>query len=154
MQARLEGTPVHDQTIRRWALYHAKLIGLTEFKAWLQWINKFKKGFGFSSRKICLFTSVKKQCEAEQTINKGVECLLDFVDNIYSKFDASKIFNTDQSGFNYTPLPNRTLSFKGEKNYDSCNRSIKRSNSFLYYPTGFFYGGKIDIVNADLPPGS
>ncbi|EFN60757.1 hypothetical protein EAG_00777, partial [Camponotus floridanus] len=52
MQARLEGIPVHDQTIRRWALYHAKIIGLTDFIASLQWVNKFKGSFGFSSRKI------------------------------------------------------------------------------------------------------
>jgi hypothetical protein len=110
MQARLEGITIHDQTIRRWTLYHAKLIGLIDFKASLQWVNEFKKRFGFSSRKICLFTSVKKQREAEETMNKGVQFHLDFVDNIYSKFDASEIFNTDQSGFNYTPLANRTLS--------------------------------------------
>lgn len=48
-------------------------------------------------------------------MNKGVEFHLDLVDNIYSKFDAVKIFNIDQSEFNYTPLFNRTLSFTGKK---------------------------------------
>lgn len=115
MQARLEGIPVHDQTIQRWALYHVKLIRFIDFTASLQWVNKFKKSFGFLSRKICLFTFIKKQHEAEKNMNNGVEFHLDFIDNIYSKFDASEIFNTDQSGFNYTPLSNRTLSLTGEK---------------------------------------
>jgi len=34
---------------------------------------------------------------------------------VYSKYKKEQIFNTDQSGFNYTQLRNRTLSFKGEK---------------------------------------
>jgi len=134
-------------------LYHAKIIGLTDFKVSLQWVNKFKESFGFSSRKICLFTSVKKQCEAEQTMDKGVEFHFDFVDNIQSNFDASEIFNTDQSGFNYTPLSNRTLSTKNEKITTVVIPQLN-TRSFLYYSTGSFYGGKIDVTNADLSPGS
>jgi len=114
-KARSEGVPIHDEDIRRWALFQANQIGFVGFKATITWVQTFKRKFHISSRKIVVFSSVKKQADVDKTIDRGVEFHLDFLDNIYPKYQPSEIFNTDQSGFNYTPLGNRTLSLTGEK---------------------------------------
>ena len=113
-EARDAKSPVHDSDIRRWALHRAEEIGLLNFVASPVWVNRFKRKYRISSRKICKFTSFRKEVEREEIENQAIEFLLKFQDD-YANFPRDKIFNSDQCGFRYTEMGNRTLSHTGEK---------------------------------------
>lgn len=123
ISARETRSPVHDIDIRRWALFKAEQINLTNFVASHGWVNRFKRVFRISSRKICKFTSFRNYNRREEIENEGVELLLKFNDS-YLEFPRHLIFNSDQSGFRYCHLGNRTLSHTGEKYTDVAVRSM------------------------------
>lgn len=108
-------SPVHDSDLRRWALSKSNELKLDNFVASHSWLNKFKNKFRISSRKVSKFVSVKSSRNSEEIENESVELILKFNDIYKENFEPTEILNTDQSGFRYHHLGNRTLSFKGEK---------------------------------------
>lgn len=126
---------VHDSDIRLWALYAANKVKLDGFTASNNWINKFKSQFRISSRKICKFVSVKNLRDQETIENEAVKVLINFENSNRNKFKPSKIFNSDQSGFRYCHLGNRTLSFLGEKQSEGMVNSINpTTHSYTIQP--------------------
>ena len=114
-EARSNGVIVHDRTIRSWALLRARELAFTNFHASHWWINKFKRVYRIASRRIVKFVTYKQQRNQEEIEDEAIELLLDFQDNVFTKYDPTEVFNTDQSGFNYIVHTNRTLSNVGEQ---------------------------------------
>ena len=57
--ARARGIPVHDRTIRSWALLKARELFLRSFKASPRWVQLFKAKYRISSRKMVKFVSYR-----------------------------------------------------------------------------------------------
>ena len=72
------------------------------------WLERFKDRHCLSFKTIC--------GEAAAVDGDAVEDWKDSVlKKILSRFDASNVFNLDETGLFYRLLPDKTLSFKGEK---------------------------------------
>lgn len=79
------------------------------------WLANFKKTYRISSRKIVKFTTKSSVNSNEETEDLAIEFLLDFQDNIKPHFEEREVLNSDQSGFRYHHLCNRTLSHTNER---------------------------------------
>ena len=133
--ARARGIPVHDRTLRSWALMKARELSVTRFKASERWIQQFKAKYRISSRKIVRFVSYRHQ-QTQDEIKEAVQELLnDYVRTVRTRFDPSEVFNTDQSGFNYIVHTNRTLSYTGERTTHGAVSSVNAlTHSYAIQP--------------------
>lgn len=113
--ARSAGKPVHDRTLRTWAISKAREMDLINFKASEKWLKNFKQKYGISSRKITKITTVNRQRDQEEIIDRSLEFIFEFNEQILPIYLPNQILNTDQSGFRYVHFGNRTLSKIGEK---------------------------------------
>ena len=114
--ARDLGIIVHDTTLRMWALWKARelQIPLENFKASHWWVNKFKRMYRISSRKITKFVSFNHQRNWEDIQSAAAALIQDYMVNVRTQVDPNSTYNTDQSGFSYNVHTNRTLSHTGE----------------------------------------
>jgi hypothetical protein len=120
--ARDQFLAVHDRDIRRWAIQKSKEIDL-EFLASNTWLWLFKQRNRIVARKITKYIT-QKDIAGFETLQQVAN---DFVHSAKLEFigvESSKIFNTDQSGFNYELAANRTLSNRGEKSTLALVKSV------------------------------
>jgi len=115
-ESRQDHKPVHDSDIQKWAVAKAtEFPGFREkFTASRSWILKFKRKRRIRSRKITKL--VKKRDNASQELLlKRAEDFRKVIRDLEPTYEPSQIWNTDQIGFQYEYMSQRTLSFKGEK---------------------------------------
>ncbi len=108
---------MHDRDIKRWALKKAKKLNLHSFKASDTWVCDFKKRHNICIRKVTKFVTNTPLKDINEIFKIGKE----FADKMKSKLknskiNSNKIFNFDQSGFNYEQTSGRTLAKKGDRN--------------------------------------
>lgn len=133
--ARSNRIPIHDIDIRRIAKEKASEINFDEFKASTHWLNEFKRRFNIVSRKITkiitktsLYNSEERSAQKQEFRNK--------VRNAIIKYGARRVYNSDQSGFNYEIHSGRTLNPRGDKNVESIVQSVhSTTHSYTIQPT-------------------
>jgi len=85
-----------------------------KFAASDTWIFEWKKLCGITSRKIQKMVSFKLIRNNEDLIDAVTKFREEFKQKS-SSYDPRFIYNTDQTGFRYEVVGNRTLSYKGER---------------------------------------
>ena len=116
---------VHDVDLNNWVLAAAEIVGLKDFKVGKTFITTFKKTFRISSRRIAKFVT-KKTMDDDSQIQQKAQKFVSEIHVYKSQHDSShdRVWNTDQSGFNYDMVSARTLSHQGEKDTHSLIRSM------------------------------
>ena len=113
-----EGIDIHDSDIQIWAAeVSAELANVYPFEASSRWVQKFKKQYGITSRKITAYVSQM----SFQDSDKVKQSADNFVRKIKllmqeRNIQSDHVFNFDQSGFNYEMTRNRTLAMRNAKN--------------------------------------
>lgn len=101
---------VRDSDIRIWtSVFLAELDNVYRFQASLLWVQKFKKQYGITSRKITAYVS---KMEFQDSV-KVRQSAVDFVNRIKSWMQEQdlqnrQVFNFDESSFNYEMTLNET----------------------------------------------
>lgn len=115
-EARAQFKPIHDITIRRWALERAsEFPGVRQqFSASSRWVQYFKNKHHITSRKVTKVVS-KRNIRSMEEIVASVENFRAEIQQLQPSYDLANIWNTDQIGFNYEYIDTRTLSWTGEK---------------------------------------
>lgn len=124
-EARAKLQPVHGRTIQRWARQQAQRLNISEFSASNSWLKVFKKRFGVVSRKVTNYMGRSELSKAPELASRLIE-----FKGLYNRtcrfFNRSRIYNFDQTGFQYELSNLRTLSLNGERDteliLDSRNR--------------------------------
>ena len=114
IRARESHLPVHDIDLQIWAINAAKALNLENFSASEFYIRSFKNRNKIRSRKITKLVSRVTELNANKIIANAKQ----FVENskpILDNYSEDHTINTDQSGFHYELISNRTLSNVGEK---------------------------------------
>ena len=123
--------PVHDVDLQRWAVQKSLDFEYKRFKASTKWIQNFKRRNGIVSRKIQKVVSAREVTD-EKLLKKEAEDFRYTVQNISPNYSQTMVWNSDQVGFNYEIIDNRTLSWKGEKRTFGCGFSPKNKASHSY----------------------
>jgi len=111
---KIKGVQVTERDLAKWGIEKAKSLNLSSFKASQSWIARIKKKIRCSSRKITKYYSGKSYLDIVK-IQESAEEFVEIAKAEIEKFEPRLIFNTDQSGVNYVPISNRSLSYVGEK---------------------------------------
>lgn len=113
-EARRRFLEVRGETIQNWAIEKADSIGCNNFVASNNWLWDFKNRHRISSR-AGKKTKSQREIDNEQSRRDSIDIFRrEFARNLRF-FQHSRIWNTDQSGFNYELVTSRTLSHKGER---------------------------------------
>ena len=112
--AREHALPIHDMDIQRWGLKAAKELDLENFHASHGWLAVFKQRHGIVSRRVTNIIT-RHEIENSDEVEKSKKEFLLAYNKVSSKYTASQIINTDQSGVEKELHSTRTLSTKGEK---------------------------------------
>ena len=103
-----EGAAISGPILMEKANKFASELGYPEFKCTVSWVTTFKERHGIKLRSV--------QGEEKSVDVTTVENWHKTVwQNILQNYEAKDIFNCDESGLFYKLLPNKTLSFKGQK---------------------------------------
>ncbi|XP_035708085.1 uncharacterized protein LOC118435775 isoform X1 [Folsomia candida] len=113
-EARTGFLPIHTIDIRRWALIKAKEYPGFNFKACDTWISTFKRRNRISSRKVQKLVKRSTVKEMDQILQQ-TENFRHHIQPLLNIYEKENIWNTDQTGFKYEILSNRTLTWKGER---------------------------------------
>lgn len=100
--------------IRRWALIKAKEYTGFKFKACDTWVGIIKRRNRISSRKIQKLVKRSSVKDLDQILAQSSR-FQQYINSMIPSFEPNNIWNTDQTGFKYEILPNRTLTWKGER---------------------------------------
>lgn len=106
-KVRSNNIPVTGAVVQEKMRSVAASKGIEEFKGSNGWLWNFQKRHGLTSQFTC--------GEANKVDETAANNWLTLFEEIKKKFSPSNIFNMDESGIFYKLLPNRTLSYKGEK---------------------------------------
>lgn len=130
---RSEFKTVHDLDLRRWALQKAAEFPniRKNFKGSGVWVNEFKKKHRISSRKITKIVS-KRQLINEDQVMSDAEAFRQNIRRIQNQYSLENIWNTDQIGFAYEYINQRTLSWKGENVTFAAGFAPKNSATHSY----------------------
>jgi len=105
-----------------------------DFKANSKFIQSMKDEFKITSRKITKFVTRKSSAD-EDAIQKSASTFAKKISEIKSTCQDRNVWNTDQSGFNYELISNRTLSDRGEKDTLALVQSVNSlSQSYTIQP--------------------
>src|ERR1044072_1514935 len=111
---REKNIPISGPLIKEKSLEYAKYLGHPEFQASTGWLDKFKKRHGIIQKVI----SGESADVSETDCNRWRETVLK---NILDIYDPKDIFNADETGLFFKCLPNKTLSFRGDKCFGGKN---------------------------------
>lgn len=106
-KVRSNNIPVTGSVIQEKVRSLAASKGISEFKASNGWLWGFQKRSGLTSQFTC--------GEASKVDETAANYWLTLFEEVKKKFSPADIFNMDESGIFFNLLPNRTLSYKGEK---------------------------------------
>lgn len=113
-EARQEFRSVHTMDLRRWAVSKANEYPGFKLKASDSWIARFRSRNRISSRRIQKLVNRSSIRDMEQ-IGLMAEEFRNEMQPLISVHDPTLVWNTDQTGFKYEIVSNRTLSWKGER---------------------------------------
>ncbi|GBM30501.1 Tigger transposable element-derived protein 4 [Araneus ventricosus] len=106
--ARSQNVPISSLILKEKAMEIAEELNIEDFGGSNGWLERFKDRHCLSFKTIC---GEAATVEGESIENWKNSVLKD----ILSRFDASNVFNLDETGLFYCLLPDKTLSFKGKK---------------------------------------
>ena len=107
-QAREQNLPVCGDSIKEKALKLAELMHIPDFIASEGWLDNFKKRNGIT------FKTVQGETEAED-IQPLFEWQQQVLQLLLRQFSTDDVFNLDETGLFWRLLPNKTMSFRGER---------------------------------------
>lgn len=124
LEARSTFKIVRSSHLRQWAMQRLSEFQdpSFKFKASASWVTKFKRRHKVSSRKITRLVS-KREVKSDEEIAVAAKNFQNEIQQLIPKFDPKYIFNTDQCGFQYELLSQRTLTFKGAKSVFGFSQS-------------------------------
>lgn len=107
---------VKERDLQLWGIQAAQSFRDPDFmfKAGPSWIYNFKQRHGITSRKVNKLVG-RREVMSMDTILLTAKLFQQNFRQFTVGFQQSQIFNTDQVGFMYEIVGNRTLSFRGEK---------------------------------------
>lgn len=106
--ARAQNVPISSVTLKEKAKEIAEELNIEDFGASNGWLERFKVRHCLSFKTICGEAAAVDVDAVDDWKNSVLK-------EILSRFDASNVFNLDETGLFYRLLPDKTLSFKGEK---------------------------------------
>nr|XP_015913217.2 tigger transposable element-derived protein 4-like [Parasteatoda tepidariorum] len=106
--ARSQNVPISSVILKEKAMEIAKELNIEDFHCSNGWLERFKDRNCLSFKTICGEAAAVDGDAIENWRNSVLK-------DILSRFDASNVFNLDETGLFYRLLPDKTLSFKGEK---------------------------------------
>ena len=107
-QAREQNLPVGGDLIKEKALKLAELMHIPDFSASKGWLDKFKKRNGIT------FKTVQGEAGAVD-LQPLFEWQQQVLQPLLRQFSTNDVFNLDETGLFWQLLPNKTMSFKGER---------------------------------------
>lgn len=113
---------IHNRDVKRWAMKEAKNIQYASFKCSDTWIERFKRRHRIGRRQITTFVTDRSINRNRDIVNECKE----FVTAVRTKlpwYHSSKVFNTDQSGFNKELHTRHTLAFIGTRRVEARIKS-------------------------------
>lgn len=112
LQAELNLAIVHDWDIASMAVTAAGEFGLADFSASNGWITKFKATHNLGSRKITKYVTENHREKEADLFLTAAEFVHD-VKEVIRRFGPQRVYNSDQSGFEYEFHSGRTIRRKG-----------------------------------------
>lgn len=122
---------VHTIDIRRWALIKAREYPGLKFKACDSWIGVLKRRNRISSRKIQKFVKRSSVKDMDKILEDAAKFRQE-VNAMIPLYEPGNIWNTDQTGFKYEIVSNRTLTSKGERKTLGTSYSPKNKATHSY----------------------
>lgn len=107
-QARGHNLPVSGDLIKEKAMKLAELMHIPDFMASDGWLENFKKRHGIA------FKTVHGEAGAVDS-QSLLEWQQQVLRPLLRQFSADNVFNLDETGLFWQLLPNKTMSFKGER---------------------------------------
>lgn len=130
------GFIIHDRDLQRWALQanEEQSGNKMVFKASKYWLFNFKKAHGIVSRKITKFVTRKTITDGEKLKEEAAK-FVDEIKPLVTKYGATNVYNSDQSGFRLEFHSGRTLTKQGEKTVECVAQSISSTtHSYTIQP--------------------
>lgn len=125
---------IHDRDLRRWAMKEAKKVGHSSFKCSHTWIQRFKRRHRIRRRMITTFVT-DKSIKAGKEVLKECNEFVNEVRKELQLYEPSKVFNTDQSGFNKELHTRATLAFIGTRRVEARVKSTSAlTHSYTIQP--------------------
>uniref|UniRef100_A0A1I7UKP6 HTH CENPB-type domain-containing protein n=1 Tax=Caenorhabditis tropicalis TaxID=1561998 RepID=A0A1I7UKP6_9PELO len=131
-----EGAVLHDDSLRFFIAQIVKEFNLKidNFSASNQWLAKWKRGFGLTSRKITKFVAILRHKNKDQ-LEKDAKEFVEKTNREMTHYNPSSIFNADQSGFQLEMHTARTLAITGSKHVHCVVQSVSNStHSYTVLP--------------------
>lgn len=129
-KARESKLPVRGWTLQDWAMERAIEVNHPSFKASRGWLDNFKKQLKIRGRKVTK-TTTRSQREKVVETDESIRRFQAEYSRLSTAYDASRIFNFDQTAFNYEMHNLRTLSHQGERDTEMEADSInKQTHSY------------------------
>jgi len=115
-EARSNHKQIKGSNLRSWALQASQSFrdDSFAFKASDSWLDGFKKKYRITSRKVTKLVT-KREIKSSEDIQNSAKTFQILFKEISVKYRKDLIMNSDQVGFCYELISNRTLTHKGEK---------------------------------------
>ena len=107
-QARGQNLPVSGDLLKEKAMKLAELMHITDFTASEGWLDKFKKRHGIT------FKTVQGEAGAVDS-QSLLEWQQQVLQPLLRQFSADDVFNLDETGLFWQLLPNKTMTFRGQR---------------------------------------
>lgn len=108
---------VRGHRVRRWAMIKADELRIPRsyFRASRTWLYRFKKNKKIRSRAVTEYIS-RSELDQQDVIDERIDEFLSAYERRACVYSRHRIFNMDQTPFNYEPTTRRTLDFIGRRN--------------------------------------
>lgn len=100
--------PIDGNLLKEQSNSFALKLNIKDFKASDGWLQKFKSRHGLSFRKLCGESGTANTTLANEWKERDLKALL-------TEYAPEDVFNADETGLFFKMLPEKTLTFKGEK---------------------------------------
>ncbi|XP_069673414.1 uncharacterized protein [Periplaneta americana] len=123
--ARNMGLLIHYCHLKKWAKEAATAMDIPSFKASKCFLEKFKRRYKISSRKMTRIVARRDVTLDTSVRTRALEFVREVTDYITANaINADMVFSTDKSKFEYELASNKTLSVTGEKTNEAVVQSI------------------------------